>query len=84
MGYNHGGPLHAGAACGYAAPLRCWVGLSVAPVFVLWAVRRMRRCGPHGFRVGGLPEENKPRNILEEIVWWVAAGPVACMCSLQG
>ncbi|GIL70530.1 hypothetical protein Vretimale_3661 [Volvox reticuliferus] len=29
-------------------------------------------CGPHAFRVGGLPDENKPQNILEEIVWWKA------------
>jgi hypothetical protein len=29
-----------------------------------------RRCGPFDFRVEG-GDENKPRNILEEIVWWV-------------
>lgn len=30
-----------------------------------------RRCGPFDFKVSGL-EDNKPRNILEEIVWWKA------------
>lgn len=30
-------------------------------------------CGPSStFRVNGLPEDNKPINILEEIVWWKA------------
>lgn len=29
----------------------------------------LRRCGPSTFRVNGLPDENKPQNILEEIVW---------------
>lgn len=31
----------------------------------------MHRCGDQVFRVTGMPEENKPRNILEEIVWCV-------------
>lgn len=28
-----------------------------------------RSCGNQTFRVTGMPEDNKPRNILEEIVW---------------
>lgn len=29
-------------------------------------------CGPFDYRVTGLPEDNVPQNILEEIVWWKA------------
>lgn len=29
-------------------------------------------CGPSTFRVNGLPDDNKPRNILEEIIWYKA------------
>jgi indole-3-glycerol phosphate synthase len=29
-------------------------------------------CGAFDFKVGGLPEDAKPQNILEEIVWWKA------------
>ncbi len=39
----------------------------------------LRRCGPSSsFRVSGLPEENKPRNILEEIVWCAAREAIIC------
>jgi hypothetical protein len=31
-----------------------------------------RRCGPFDYKVGGIPDDNKPRNILEEIVWYKA------------
>ncbi len=40
------------------------------PILIPTASPCTCRCGPHAFRVGGLPDENKPQNILEEIVWW--------------
>jgi hypothetical protein len=39
------------------------------------------RCGPNTFRVNGLSDENKPRNILEEIVWYATLGQLGLVTS---
>ncbi|KAF5837594.1 indole-3-glycerol phosphate synthase-domain-containing protein [Dunaliella salina] len=35
--------------------------------------REIQPCGSLQMRVTGMPDENKPQNILEEIVWWKTA-----------
>lgn len=35
-------------------------------------LHHVRSCGPFDYKVRNMPDDNQPRNILEEIVWYKA------------